>query len=379
MKTQQQLLVSLLDKFKTDLPKSQQTLLKTLFVIICGIIVKENVNLNKLKNQVGVITDKNNTLANSHYRRLTRFFDTPFCKHQLWKMILKTVIQQVVSTLDKRRMSKYLLLDGTSWEFGKTKFHFLTLSIVYQGISVPIFFINLAKKGCSNHLERKRFLQMANCLYPLKGMTLIADREYVGRQWFNDLIEKFELNFVIRISETDYKLDLQCQGKSYAQLLKKARKGKLVEQTLILGNQTLRIIATKNQTPEKQDDSLIILITNLPLRKQKILVIYKLRWQIECMFKCLKSNGFNLEIIAFKDKKKIRLLFCIVIACYVLCVKEGLKNFKQIAVRQKNNTKYESIFRKGYSLISKQCQKLVLLLEWCLENSNANKVRPKPA
>ena len=98
-----------------------------MFVIICGIIVKENVNLNKLKNQVGVITDKNNTLANSHYRRLTRFFDTPFCKHQLWKMILKTVIQQVVSTLDKRSMSKYLLLDGTSWEFGKTKFHFLTL------------------------------------------------------------------------------------------------------------------------------------------------------------------------------------------------------------------------------------------------------------
>lgn len=64
---------------------------------------------------------------------------------------------------------------------------------------------------------------MANCLYPLKGMTLIADREYIGRQWFNDLIEKFELNFVIRISETDYKLDLQSQGKSYAQLLKNAR------------------------------------------------------------------------------------------------------------------------------------------------------------
>jgi hypothetical protein len=62
-------------------------------------------------------------------------------------MILKTVIQQVISTLDKRSMSKYLLLDGTSWEFGKTKFHFLTLSIVYQGISLPIFFINLAKKG----------------------------------------------------------------------------------------------------------------------------------------------------------------------------------------------------------------------------------------
>ncbi|MFY7826169.1 MAG: hypothetical protein ACOVQ4_03550 [Flectobacillus sp.] len=73
-----------------------------MFIIICRIIVKENVNLNKLKNQVGVIADKNQTLANSHYRRLTRFFDALFCKHQLWKMILKTVIQQLVSTLDKQ-------------------------------------------------------------------------------------------------------------------------------------------------------------------------------------------------------------------------------------------------------------------------------------
>jgi hypothetical protein len=97
------------------------------------------------------------------------------------------------------------------------------------------------------------------------------------------------------------------------------------------------------------------------------------------MFKCIKSSGFNLEMIAFKDKKKIRLLFCIVIACYVICVKEGLKNFKQITVRQKTNTKYESIFRKGYSLIANHCQKLALLLEWCMENYNANNVRPKPA
>jgi hypothetical protein len=55
-------------------------------------------------------------------------------------------------------------------------------------------------------------------------------------------------------------------------LLKKARKGKLVEQTLILGNQTLRIIATKNQTPENQGDSLIILITNLSLKRQKFML-----------------------------------------------------------------------------------------------------------
>lgn len=192
MQKDRQLLTSLLDKFNIDLPKHQKTLLKTAFVIICGIIVKETVNLNKLKNQIGTITDKGKTDANSHYRRLTRFFDNPFCKNILWKWILKTLVTQVINDLDKRKLSPYLLMDGTCWEFGEVKFHFLTLSIVYQGVSLPFFFVNLAKKGCSSHRERKRVLQMANIIYPLKGMILIADREYIGRDWFIDLVNTFD-------------------------------------------------------------------------------------------------------------------------------------------------------------------------------------------
>jgi hypothetical protein len=62
---------------------------------------------------------------------------------------------------------------------------------------------------------------MAKCLYPLKGMILIADQEYIGRQWFNDLIEKIELNFVIRILETDYRLYLTMEGKVICSITQK--------------------------------------------------------------------------------------------------------------------------------------------------------------
>jgi transposase len=78
---------------------------------------------------------------------------------------------------------------------------------------------------------------------------------------------------------------------------------------------------------------MVLLITNLQINKKKIIEIYGLRWQIECMFKCLKTNGFNLEDLSMKDPSKVRLMICIVIACYVLCVCEGIKNLKKIPVR----------------------------------------------
>jgi transposase len=237
--------------------------------------------------------------------------------------------------------------------------------------------MNLSKKGCSNHQERKHFLKMANCLYPLKGMTLIADREYVGRDWFIDLVEVFELNFVIRISETDYKTDIQNQGKSYGQMLKRARRGRVIDQPLKMGNQDFRMIVVKNKNPEKKEDDLIILITNLSYKKKKIIAIYKVRWQIECLFKCLKTNGFNMEDLSFKNLQKVRLLICIVIACYVLCVTEGLKVFKRTSKDKATKTKRESVFRSGYSLFCNYCQKIAFFLEWSIVNLN-KPIRLKP-
>ena len=111
------------------------------------VIVKETVNLNKLKNQIGVVLGNETTQNDSHYRRLTRFFDEQFHLFSLWKYLLKIAIEALILRLDQRGGHKYLLMDATSWEFGKIKFQFLFLSVVYEGISIPIFFVNLGKKG----------------------------------------------------------------------------------------------------------------------------------------------------------------------------------------------------------------------------------------
>lgn len=68
---QQDIFASLLERFKVKLPKAQKARVKTLLIVMSGIIVKESMNLSKIKNQVGTITGKTATLANSCCRRLT--------------------------------------------------------------------------------------------------------------------------------------------------------------------------------------------------------------------------------------------------------------------------------------------------------------------
>ena len=274
---------SLLDKFKEEYAREHQTRLKNVLVVLCAILVKETVNLNKLKNQVGVILGTTGRQTDSHYKRLTRFFNEDFHQFSLWKVLLQVVVKLLVKQLDQRGGGKYLLLDATSWELGSVRIQLLVLSILYQGVSIPIFWVNLSKKGHSNFDERKRFLQMATCLHSLKGMTLIADREYIGREWFTWLVEEMGLDWVIRVPIRDYKHEISQGKKSYSALIKKARAGKLVAQAVEIAGKPYQFVAFRNAQATTKEEELVLLLTSLKGPKKRIALIYGLRWQIECM------------------------------------------------------------------------------------------------
>ena len=105
--------------------------------------------------------------------------------------------------------------------FGQFKIQLLVLSLVYRGVSIPLCWVDLAKKRHSSQQERKRLLQIANKRYPLRGFCLLADREYVGRDWFA-FLDELGLLFIIRLSRQDYKAEISQGGKSYGSLLKRA-------------------------------------------------------------------------------------------------------------------------------------------------------------
>lgn len=84
--------------------------------------------------------------------------------------------------------------------------------------------------------------------------------------------------------------------------------------------------------------------------------MYKQRWQIETMFKGLKSSGFNIEDSHVRIQERMANLFAIVMIAYVWCYLVGIyihENIKEIKVLH-HGRKAKSLFKYGLEYIS-QC------------------------
>jgi hypothetical protein len=91
---------------------------------------------------------------------------------------------------------------------------------------------------------------------------------------------------------------------------------------------------------------------------EEALEMYKLRWQIETLFKGLKSSGFNIEGSHVRNLDRMSNLFAIIMVAYVWCYLVGIyihENIKQIKVL-KHGRRAVSLFRYGLDYI---CQCLV--------------------
>ena len=93
-------------------------------------------------------------------------------------------------------------------------------------MSIPIYWIDLKKKGHSSQEERQQLMDKVLNLYKLSGKVLIADREYIGTTWFAYLVDK-EIDFVIRLKKGVYRGWVnQSPGNAYSKLEKQAKKRK---------------------------------------------------------------------------------------------------------------------------------------------------------
>ena len=99
---------------------------------------------------------------------------------------------------------------------------------------------------------------------------------------------------------------------------------------------------------------------------------YKERWQIETLFGCLKSRGFNLEDTHLRNRERIsRLLALLTLAfCWSYALGDWLNEKQPIQIKN-HGRKSKSIFRYGldylinvfFNLIHKQ-QEFILALNF---------------
>ena len=340
------MLESLVDKFNLKSLELSKSELQNILILSLSMLRVQTVCLNKLKGIVGQITGKEGTQPNSNYQRLLRIFR----KHafsRLWLNILRFSFQLL------RLKSDYLTVDGTSWKRGEKWHHYLVICVIYQGIAIPIYWVDLQKHGISNIKERKYLMKRVFRSFNLRNKILIADREYIGISWFKYLTDN-ELGFVIRLKKNIYHEAInKAKGKTVQELVQKVKRSKIphksVQKTFELDGMKLTFTVSKN--PDKNaKEEIMFLISNLEFEAVKIAFIYRIRWKIEHCFKQLKSNGFDLEAMNIRGKAKQNLMLAIVVFTYVISVLEGLKDYKKIASKNYSNgttSKAISVFRNG--------------------------------
>jgi hypothetical protein len=81
------------------------------------------------------------------------------------------------------------------------RFNILCLTIVADNVSLPILWTMLDKRGNSNQEERKLLILRYIHLFGLDSIgCIIADREFIGQEWFRFLINN-PIKFYLRIRE----------------------------------------------------------------------------------------------------------------------------------------------------------------------------------
>jgi len=355
-------LTSLLDKFSILYINYGVCTIKNLFLLLGAILQAKTVNLYALRDEIGKLLGDKKTKVESHYRRLTRFFVSNK-DNDLWSLILHFGYVLLGENF------KYLYVDGTEWKIGSFKVHILVLSADILGVAVPLYFKVYEHKGVVSEAERIAFMKSCSLIYELKNTVLIADREFIGDEWFAVLVA-LGCDFVIRIRKNQY-----CHSgerkHSYEKTRQRAlRKGKASMLIYTLKG-TYRLLMLRNEQPNQQEP-LVYLLTSL-LDEPDGAELYKYRWKIEYCFKHLKTNGFNLEDLNLKDTAKIRLLVAIVILAYVVCVYQAFNSRKKEPVKKKkykDSSCYDeiSLFKQGASIVKQQFSSLKDLLLMLLKN-----------
>jgi transposase len=266
----------------------------------------------------------------------------------------------------------YLIVDRTNWKRGIKNINLLTIGGLRSGIFLPLFWLQLNKQGNSNIDDRRQLIERFISLLKKKridtsSMVLLADREFIGAEWFKYLVEQ-ELHFVIRLKAKMY-FDLQThEGKKRTSL---KHFNKYVEQFKIYGipmalnGYTYSFVIIKNPKHDPKEPY-IYFISDLKDAKA-IANHYLKRWKIECAFKHLKTNGFNIENANLKDDLKIELLMAMVVFAYVVAVKEGVLKMNTIKMKKYNNGKTYlsiSVFRTGYTILQTLCKTINQFIEY---------------
>jgi len=273
----------------------------------------------------------------SHYKRIQRFFR--------FFQISYALIAVLVVSLIGVPSPWILTLDRTNWQLGQKPLNILCLGIVYKGVAIPVLWTILDKKGNSNTLERKAILSQFIELFGAASILyLCADREFIGKRWFQWLIDQ-GIDFRIRIRNNT----IIANGRGELVQARKLFRGLGLNKPLIL-QKARRMWGLELWVSGMRIEGEEYLIVVAPNYSAEAIEDYAKRWEIETLFGCLKSRGFRLEQTHLIEPERLKKLIGLLALafCWAHIVGEWLSRQKVLKTK-KHGRKAKSIFRYGFN------------------------------
>ena len=310
-------------------------------LMICALCQTQTVNFQKL----AVCLDSRAKI-DSNMRRIQRFF----AEFDIDFDLISGLIFKLLPELPPYKLS----MDRTNWKFGVVHINILMLSVVYKGVAFPLMWSLLSKAGNSDTQERVDLINRYIRLFGKDNIKhLLADREFVGEDWFAYLIRE-RIFYHIRIREN---FDVQIPGKGRV-------KAFWIFNSLPLntGYNYSKIVYLKGnlvylsgmKTVGKNGKLEFVIIASYCF-SYDALTNYKQRWQIETLFKALKTSGFNIEDTHLTDMDRINRMLVLVTITFVWSYLTGIyrhENMEPIKIK-KHGRRAHSFFAFGLALISK--------------------------
>ena len=230
----------------------------------------------------------------SRYRRLQRFFRS----FEIGQDSLARLLARLVPVGEGPWR---LAMDRTHWRFGKTDINFLVLGIAYRGIAVPIFWSVLDKAGNSDAAERVALMERSlQAFGAARVAALLADREFVGEDWFRWL-QKSGIPFHQRLKRdtlvpNHWNRTMRLDGLFGS--LKPGESRSLPGRRPVWG-------CFVHLSALRLEDSELLFVASFGAPQAEALDARADRWQVETLFGCLKTRGFNFEDTHLRDASRL--------------------------------------------------------------------------
>lgn len=237
-----------------------------------------------------------------------------------------------------------IIIDRTEWKFGSCWVNILTLSVAYKSTAIPLLWEVFNHKGNVRAGAAVALVKRFVAKFGSEAIERVyADREFGTRELLAYLLEA-EIDFHIRLKSSH-----KTAGSSFRQIWKEVG-----ERVKLRGKQKIELFGLEvfvSAVKYRKAGKTEYLIVASGTANKYAIEEYKARWQIETMFGCLKSRGFDFEETHLTQPKKISKLLLLLGLGLCLAMLMGefqTEILKKVKMKIKKNKRYaKSLFRVG--------------------------------